>query len=753
MTSVPSLEPELGSTPYPLGDTQQAVDARRELHAILSRNGVSASMADLGPYDWTQSKINEFEKTLGTRIRKPDELALASACLRILAAAAVSTGGPAVPLPRSIHRVRLEANPFRGDVGSAMALIDQMRKAICLRIHRLRHIDGSEPHLDPRRILALILLSSVLHLLLLDESLLLALLDALCDRQRHALDLQRASSCWVLSAAWRNQPDAERRLYVPDRRTARLISVLTEDQVRNALTQMRFTGRPIDQRRKLLRKIAGEAIGELLPDGIASSGAITLESVLRAARICVHLHAPSVVAALRSRRLISHSAPLPVLKRLVSRRPISLTKGRPQHRAPSSSPEIDQTQADAEAAGHVESEPRWLVQMRVALRAPTAAQSRTALANIGHNSSDLGSRMAEFARHLMSVSKLSQSSASRYGLLIARRLGCRLGDIDPATLTVQELEDLYEDALEDDWDGSSLDESAQSGQRSKRATAAAISAFHRFLQDKHGLGQLEELKDRLKPQGLLPVDANFISIDEYCLLRKQITRDGALNDPYLRGAVRAIAALCFWCGLRRNEAMFLRTCDLDRADHLHVRPHALRKLKTSNANRTLPLAILLPEAEFAELKQWIRSRSEAGNECAEALVFSQADNVLKPLHGDWIFNTITRIMRTAIGDDSLKIHHLRHSFATLLAAKLLPNMEGFSSLLLRQHPLTGEWLSQRAEFRARLFGTASIRSADLRAIAHLLGHSSPGMSLEHYIHCLDWCNSDRVRKLSPRRIR
>jgi hypothetical protein len=31
-------------------------------------------------------------------------------------------------------------------------------------------------------------------------------------------------------------------------------------------------------------------------------------------------------------------------------------------------------------------------------------------------------------------------------------------------------------------------------------------------------------------------------------------------------------------------------------------------------------------------------------------------------------------MRNALDDQSLKMHHLRHSFATLLRAKLLPNM-------------------------------------------------------------------------------
>jgi hypothetical protein len=40
-----------------------------------------------------------------------------------------------------------------------------------------------------------------------------------------------------------------------------------------------------------------------------------------------------------------------------------------------------------------------------------------------------------------------------------------------------------------------------------------------------------------------------------------------------------------------------------------------------------------------------------------------------------VYSKIIASMRYSLGDQSLKIHHLRHSFGTMLAAKLLPHMQ------------------------------------------------------------------------------
>jgi hypothetical protein len=94
----------------------------------------------------------------------------------------------------------------------------------------------------------------------------------------------------------------------------------------------------------------------------------------------------------------------------------------------------------------------------------------------------------------------------------------------------------------------------------------------------------------------------------------------------------------------------------------------------------------------------------------------------------------------------LETRILRHSFATLLIAKLLPNTTSFVRVFLDRHPKTLEWLERREEFRAALFGSSEIRGLDITAVAHLLGHGGPATSAEHFIHSLDWFDSAGERQ-------
>jgi hypothetical protein len=167
----------------------------------------------------------------------------------------------------------------------------------------------------------------------------------------------------------------------------------------------------------------------------------------------------------------------------------------------------------------------------------------------------MGSRMAEFAQHLLKKHEIS--TASRFSLLIGRRLGCRQEnqtEFDPAHLSVPELESLYEEILEEDWDDVTPERQEEDVCRDKRMTVLAILKFHQFLKAVHTVGELDELKNRLNPQGLLPVDANFITIDEYRCVLSYIDGDTNLNNPYMRKALQLFVSLCFWGGLRPQRS-------------------------------------------------------------------------------------------------------------------------------------------------------------------------------------------------------
>ena len=405
-------------------------------------------------------------------------------------------------------------------------------------------------------------------------------------------------------------------------------------------------------------------------------------------------------------------------------------------------------------------EPRWLTNLRNIFRNTVRKQVMADLSMIASEQSTPGPCMAGFALLLLQVRKLSMGSTKRFCLLIATRLGLRLKNVDPGTLDIDTLEKLYGRVLDEDDLNYAVDKTSdQQLLRTKRTIMKALTLFHRYLEITSPMAPLRSLKNRLSLRGLLPVDANFITIDEHRLVLRFLSRQKSLNDPYLRSALRLLFSVCFWCGLRRAEALLLRVSDLDAAGHLHVRPYAQRKLKTRSSNRSLPAALLMPHEVFTELEQWAAERARAPKTGAEALLFSVRENASKPLDPDFVFPKLTGAMREALGDPTLKIHHLRHSFATLLAAKLLPGTQTFASTFLKRHPATVDWLTDeeaRNSFRIRLYGTDGIRRLDLQAIAHLLGHSSPATTVEHYVHCFDWVgalDSHHTSQKQPRQRR
>ncbi len=207
------------------------------------------------------------------------------------------------------------------------------------------------------------------------------------------------------------------------------------------------------------------------------------------------------------------------------------------------------------------------------------------------------------------------------------------------------------------------------------------------------------------------------SLEHRCVASRNVERTKRL---------RMLLVLAFRLGLRRREILGLRRVDieLDGRGCVHVREWFDRKLKTTFSKRSLPIAALMPEKE----RQWLREL------CETTL------NPEQPLFPEHEHDTLSRdaikCLRQACGNNDLKIHHLRHSFASLLLLKLA----------LARHP---EWLSAfqqwpKLQFELsqspKLIGTLIKpwdTTGDLLAITRLMGHSSYQVTLTNYLHTID----------------
>lgn len=679
----------------------------------------------------------ETGETLG------DELKHLMDCLAKVVDLVIRTAGAEAPRPRYFQRIHLEINPFRHDIRSAEARMNRLKLLVQRGYANWPSEIGQS--------LAAVLLASISRYQLLDVNLQIAWLEALAHKSENIIYLKDQICSIQLQVAFRNQPRAERRMYILDCEASRLLKRIDEREVSDTIERLtdkasRFASRAeaIETNHRQKQRIIdylNQIVDTFVTAHLPGEEPISLTQMTEAAKTMAYLSFPAGIAAYRRRKTISHAPRLQVLRRIHLGAPI-------EHDETSAKASTEDSTvlhvADAEIYDSSELEPRWYVEMRSAFRRDNKKELRAALNRIAGGEEAISKRMVEFALHLLSRCEIS--TAARYSLLIARRLGCRQdGDkeFDPAELSVPELESLYEEILDEQREGTASDTDDELLGYDKRPVVEAIRAFHDFLRKEHQVGELEELKDRLHPKGLLPVDANFITIDEYEHVLDEIDGDTGLNDPYVRESIKHFVSLCFWCGLRREEALGLRTVDLDAAGHLHIRPHKDHKLKTSNANRSLPAAVLMPDQRYLALVARVKERADASRSGDEILIFSRQQDASALLSRKLIYGTTMKKMRCSLKDRSLKIHHLRHSCATLLTIKLLPGMKAFAMKLLERHVATQEWLKPENgdELRRRLFLNDLVLKEDFTGIAHLLGHGSPRVSVEHYIHCLDWCRA------------
>lgn len=161
-------------------------------------------------------------------------------------------------------------------------------------------------------------------------------------------------------------------------------------------------------------------------------------------------------------------------------------------------------------------------------------------------------------------------------------------------------------------------------------------------------------------RGLVPVDANLISYDEYQRALHYI--DESTSDPSLKRVARIILILAFRCGLRRMEMLGLRIDDLQEREHaeLFIRPSAYRQLKTKSSTRRIPLALLMGPKDLDFIGKWKEHRIQKHRASGQDHLFSIPELNFDPVPEDTIIPIIHAAIREASGDPSLHLHHLRH---------------------------------------------------------------------------------------------
>lgn len=250
------------------------------------------------------------------------------------------------------------------------------------------------------------------------------------------------------------------------------------------------------------------------------------------------------------------------------------------------------------------------------------------------------------------------------------------------------------------------------------------------------------------------------------------------QPPALSEIALLVLILGFRTGMRRSEILGLTLADVSpRADlSIVVRPNALRGLKTRHSQRVVPAGVLLTDEERQWLLQWIHRRWRAlglePDRCApeDLSTLRQARLLQVELpaahtspHGsaqprvnslERDAERLTEALRRH--DRQARLHHLRHAMATwtylALRSVQLPEI----AELFGDDAATLAVLARGPHLHAALLGGSpgSTRLAAF-AVARLLGHSSPVVSLQNYIHAqaiVTWALAVRASRAIAREL-
>ncbi|MCL1143211.1 tyrosine-type recombinase/integrase [Shewanella gaetbuli] len=234
------------------------------------------------------------------------------------------------------------------------------------------------------------------------------------------------------------------------------------------------------------------------------------------------------------------------------------------------------------------------------------------------------------------------------------------------------------------------------------------------------------------------VDANLISpshIDEVLgYLTEHVQDDVVYQYAYF------LLCFCFYSGLRRNEASKLTWADfsfavkaptIDEFDYvqLSVRPNQHRSLKTTSARRELPLDALWPKTAIEKLRVRYQIQQHSGTN-KKALLFDDANRV------NQAYELISDLIRHFTKDYTLRIHHLRHSFANWSWCRLNPRIikQGRTQLTMLDHQMFDDDYLQRLQTRLR-YNMNSRKKMFI--LAHLMGHKDVQSTLNSYLHLKD----------------
>lgn len=304
-------------------------------------------------------------------------------------------------------------------------------------------------------------------------------------------------------------------------------------------------------------------------------------------------------------------------------------------------------------------------------------------------------------------------------------------------MDISSIESLYEDVLEKE---RTLKRQAHVGK--------FLVSFHNYLIKKYNIEKIvfEELDGFVAERH--SVNANVITPQHYsdALNKLWPTRHIEQRLECIRYLMTVLA---FKLNMRRQETRRLRICDI-RVTKTQLLVKIVNtefgNAKSISGIRWQPAHDLLDSEELSLLREWHQLRLSETS-LNRGLLFTENQNDYELISSYKTFNVILKTLRDVTGDKEIRFHSLRHSFATWLLLSIEANrMPEILDPTL--NVFSKESGIKPAKFRTLIDGRTLTKKI-LYQLALLMGHSTPAMTLLHYIHSCDWILHHWMCKQTP----
>lgn len=271
-------------------------------------------------------------------------------------------------------------------------------------------------------------------------------------------------------------------------------------------------------------------------------------------------------------------------------------------------------------------------------------------------------------------------------------------------------------------------------------TAFRLMDFHQFHVSQNTLTPLDLPLITGKPGKLSFVKAGFIDEKLYADVRAAIRQSKALSPDEIT-RLEVLVILAHRTGIRIGELLKLTGADIegDKQFNLLIRDNRFGKNKSRNAQRILPLWLLLPFEEYAYIHGFLCSIPSR----QKHLVFHHDGQPQSKWNTGEISYLISRLLKSISGETHLSFHHFRHS--------ALSKMQ----LIIEQDFELVETFTNHTQEEARnlfniAFGGRNNSKTAFLHLAKMAGHGEADTTFKHYLHLTDLIWLRTVQKRTDR---